>query len=276
MEEPLLINVVDVDDDYLQLFGLEIISGRSHSMEKPIDRQAYLINEALAQQLGWEEPVGKKIRRNGEHEIVGVVENFHYASLHEPIKPLIVTCSPWQQKFDYLAVKLAPGNLSEAVQSVSKAWQTVFPGTPMDHRFLDENIDQIYQSERSLHQAFIWGTSLFIFIALMGVFGLTTFTVEQRIKEIGIRKVLGATTAGIVGLLSKDFLRLILIAFIFAMPFAWYIMNQWLQSFAYRINIEWSIFAMAGIGIITIAFLTVSFQSFKVALANPVESLRSE
>ena len=276
MEEPLLIKVVDVDDDYFDLFGLELKEGRLLSANKPGDQQAYLINETLANQLKWERPIGKTIARNGDHTVVGLVKDFHYASLHQPIEPLIVTSSPWQGRFDYLAVKLAAGRLDQGIQATRQAWQKVNANIPMDFRFLDDNLNQIYASEQRLNVAFFWCSGLSIFIALLGIFGLTTYSVEQRRKEIGIRKVLGATVVGVVGLLSKDFLRLVFLSFLIASPMAYYFMENWLTDFAYHIDISWQVFTLSGLMAVVIAFLTVGFLSVKAALANPVDSLRNE
>ncbi|MEO1260982.1 MAG: ABC transporter permease [Bacteroidota bacterium] len=276
MDEPLLIKVVDVDEDYFDLFGLELKEGRFLSNNKPGDQQAYLINETLANRLGWEQPIGKIITRNDDHTVVGLVKDFHYATLHQPIEPLIVTSSPWQGRFDFLAIKLTAGHLDQGIQAIRQAWQKVHAGVPMDYRFLDDDLNQIYEFERRLSTAFLWCSGLSIFVALLGIFGLTTYSVEQRRKEIGIRKVLGATTAGLVGLLSKDFLKLVVVAFVIASPLAYYSMENWLTAFAYRIEISWGTFVLAGMVASVIASLTVGFQSVKAALANPVKSLRSE
>jgi len=205
-----------------------------------------------------------------------VVKDFHFASLHQPIEPLIITCSPWQNHFDFLTIRLASGRLDEGIEATQQVWENVFPDTPMDYWFLDDTLDQIYRSEKRLMEAFFWCSGLSIFIALMGILGLVAFSVEQRKKEIGIRKVLGATIAGIIGMLSKDFLKFILIALIVAFPLAYYFMEKWLSDFAYRIDIPWAVFLITGIAVISIGFLTVFTQSLKAALANPIESLRSE
>ena len=276
MEDPVLIKVVHVDDDFYQLFDLELAEGRVLSIDKPRDRQAYLINESLAQQLDWKQPIGKKISRDGEHQVVGVIKDFHFASLHKPIEPLIITCSPYQDQFDYLAVKLAAGNIEAGIQATQAAWKQVLPHQVADYWFLDDEIEQIYDSEQRLQKAFLGFSGLSIFIALMGIFGLITYAVEQRTKEIGIRKVLGASVIGIIGLLSKNFLKLVGVSIILAAPLAYFFMEKWLQHFAYRIDIQWWVFVIAGILAILVAFLTVSFQSVRAALVNPVKSLRSE
>ena len=276
IEEPMFIKVVDVDDEYFQVFDLELKEGRMFSLDKPSDRQTYLINETLAKQLGWENAIGKNISRNGDHKVIGVVKDFHFASLHQPIEPLIITCSPWQNHFDFLTIRLASGRLDQGIEATQQIWEKIFPDAPMDYWFLDDTLDQIYRSEKRLMEAFFWCSGLSIFIALMGILGLVAFSVEQRKKEIGIRKVLGATIAGIIGMLSKDFLKFILIALIVSFPLAYYFMEKWLSDFAYRIDIPWAVFLIAGIAVISIGFLTVVTQSLKAALANPIESLRNE
>jgi putative ABC transport system permease protein len=273
--ESMLIKVVDVDDDYFDLFGLELLEGRSLSVEKPADKQAYIINEALAKTLNWESPLGKKIKRNGEKEVVGLVKDFNYASLHQPIEPLIITNQPWNNHFDYLTIKLAAGNVSEGIAACEAVWDEIVPNQALDYWFLDDELQQIYQSEQQLQEAFFWFAALSIFIAMMGILGLTSFMVEQRKKEIGIRKVLGASLVSIISTLSKDFLKLVGIAFFIAAPIAYYLMNEWLMDYTYRIELQSWFFIMAGIGATLLAALTVGIQSFKAASANPVESLKN-
>lgn len=276
IEEPMLIKVVDVDDDYFKVFDLEMVEGRQLSIDKAGDQQAYLINETLAKQLDWQNAIGKNIRRDGDHQVIGVVKDFHFASLYQPIEPLIITCTPLQGRFDFLAVKLAKGDLNQGVQAVQQAWKSVFPDVPMDYWFLDDSITQLYYSEQRLKDAFLGCSSLAIFIALMGIWGLLTYSVEQRKKEIGIRKVLGASVVGIVKMLSTDFIKLILIALFIASPLAYYFMDKWLADFAYRINMQWWMFIVAGIATLVIALVTVGVQSIKAALANPIQALRSD
>ena len=176
----------------------------------------------------------------------------------------------------YFAVRLTPGDVEAHIQSIRSAWHEFAPDTPFDYTFLSEDYAQLYDSEQRMGRVFTIFSVLAIFIACLGLFGLAAFMAVRRTKEIGIRKVLGASTTGIVGLLSRDFLRLVLFSFLIAAPIAWYGMNKWLQGFAYRVELQWWVFALAGILVVAIAFLTVSYQSIRAALADPAEALRSE
>ncbi|NIR47059.1 FtsX-like permease family protein [candidate division KSB1 bacterium] len=226
------------------------------------------MEEALGKQLHRLDAQGQ-VGRTGV--ILGVVNNFHYQSLHETLKPLVIPFGAW----DY-AVRINPHNISETISYMQKTWETMVPGMPLNYRFLDDNIDQLYRKEQKLGQIIQYFTILAIFIACLGLFGLASFTTQTRTKEIGVRKVLGATVPSLVLLLSKEFTRLVLMAFVIATPIAWWAMNRWLENFAYRIGIEWWIFALAGALALTIALLTVSSQAIKAALTNPADSLRYE
>ncbi len=274
--DPMMLHVVDVDDDFYDVFDIQFLEGRRLSRSRSTDRQALVISESLAKQLNWEKPLGKKIRRNGQNEVVGMVKDFHFASLHQKIDPLLITASPYQDRFNYLAVKLHLGSLTSAVSSTTKAWKTVMPETPIDFWFLEDAIDQIYHSEKRMQHIFFWCSGLAIFIALLGIFGLTSFRVEARKKEVGIRKVLGATTLGIVGLISKDFMRLVLFSMLIAFPLAYFFMSKWLHGFAYRIDLEVWVFLLSGALAVILAWTTVSYQCLGAALSNPLNAIRDE
>ncbi|MBK7869993.1 MAG: ABC transporter permease [Saprospiraceae bacterium] len=276
MEQPMMINVVDIDEAFLKTFGLEMLQGRAFSEDRATDEEAFLVNETLAKTLGWNEPLGKIINRSGEHPIIGVVKDFNFATLHDKIAPLILTNKPWENRFSFLSLKIAPGSFADVMPSVEQAWREVLPQAPFDGWFLDESIHQLYQSEQRFQTLFLYFSALSIFIALLGILGLATFVIEQRTKEIGIRKVLGADVGSIVTLLSKDFLKLVLIAALISFPIAWWLMNQWLTDFAYRITLEWWMFAIAGVAAILTALFTVGIKAIQAANANPVASLRSE
>ena len=201
------------------------------------------------------------------------MKDFHFKSLHERISPLVMVLAPDP---GMLIVKLKPGDTGEFLTSLKTKWTKLSAEEPLSYSFLDERYNRTYESEQKIGLILGIFSGLTIFIACLGLFGLATFTAEQRKKEIGIRKVLGASVAGIMNLISLDFLKLVLVAFIIASPLAWYAMNRWLQNFAYRITIDWWIFALAGILAVLIALTTVSFQAIKAALANPVKSLRTE
>ncbi|MDQ4139337.1 MAG: ABC transporter permease [Bacteroidota bacterium] len=266
-----------VDHDFLDLMGIKLIKGRNFLKDSPADvKGAYIINEAAAHELGWTDPVGKKLVM-GDYDsstVVGLVKDFHYTSLHHKIEPLIIALSPTPPA--YLLVRLKPDHLPRTVRTVESIWKTFDPKHPMEYFFLDDNFAKQYRSEEKMLTVFGYFALLTILIACLGLFGLTSFTAEQRTKEIGIRKVLGSSVTDIVILLSKDFALLVLIAIILACPVAWYSMHYWLQDFAYQLPIKWWVFGLAGVAALVIAMLTVSFQAAKAAWLNPVKALRSE
>lgn len=257
------------------------LAGRDFSPEFGTDTSNYLINEAAAKRIGYKTrnggpPVGQPITMWGKPgKIIGVMENFHFQSLHIPIAPLIMRLAtePGWQTF---MIRTQPGQTKQALASIESVWKQLNPKFPFAYRFADDEYQKLYKSESVVGSLANYFAFLAIFISCLGLFGLSAFTAEQRTKEIGVRKVLGASVGGIVGLLSKDFLKLVLLAIAIASPLAWYAMNQWLQGFAYKLDIEWWVFALAGVLAIAIALLTISFQSIKAALMNPVKSLRSE
>ncbi|MEX0719956.1 MAG: ABC transporter permease [Balneolaceae bacterium] len=275
-EQP--IYITGADYNYIDLYDMEILSGRNFSKDISSDTTSgtYLINETAAKSLGWgiDSAVGKSISAwGGKGTVVGVVKDFHMHSLHMQIEPLTIFLEPNQ--FDFISLKLQPNNLSETVNHVTKTL-TNFSGYPVSYSFLDDVFDDQYKSENKLNEIVTYFTLLALFIAAIGLFGLAAYSAEQRTKEIGIRKVLGASVANIIALLSSDFIKLVIIGFVIAIPLAWYAMIQWLADFAYRIEIGPGIFVLAGSAALIIALLTVSWQSIKAAIANPVNSLKSE
>ena len=270
----------DVDENYIPVLGIEMLSGRNFFTDFSTDSSGVIINETAARAFGWKNnATGKTLTTNfnkGEkktYTILGVVKDFHFKSLHERISPLVMVLAPDP---GMLIVKLKPGDTGEFLTSLKTKWTKLSAEEPLSYSFLDDRYNRTYESEQKAGQILGIFSGLTIFIACLGLFGLATFTAEQRKKEIGIRKVLGASVAGIMNLISLDFLKLVLVAFLIASPLAWYAMNRWLQNFAYRITIDWWIFALAGILAVLIALATVSFQAIKAALANPVKSLRTE
>jgi putative ABC transport system permease protein len=274
--------VYRVDENYLATLDMELIAGRNFSKEFPSDSSsAVIVNEALAKEFGWEDPVGRKITgfRNvqglEEPTVVGMVKNFHFLSLHNEIAPVILHVnSNWPIR--YILVKIANVEVPQTLALLRDTWHRVSPNAPFEFYFLDEDVENQYRAEMRWGKIVGYASALAILIACLGLFGLATLTAAKRIKEIGIRKVLGASVAGLAGLLSKDFVKLVLLANLLAWPIAWYAMNKWLQNFAYRTDINWWVFALAGGLALFIALLTVSTQAIKAALANPVESLRYE
>jgi putative ABC transport system permease protein len=204
---------------------------------------------------------------------VGVVKNFNYETLHNEVGPLMFVL---QRSNGLASFKVSTDNISSLINNIKNKWTSIAPGVAFSYRFLDDSFNEMYQSEQRVGKISISFSILAIVISCLGIFGLATFIAEQRIKEIGIRKVLGASIQGIVGLLSADFMKLVLIAFIIAAPFAWWIMNKWLQDFVYRVEFSWWIFLVAGVAAILIALLTVSYQAIRAAITNPAKSLRTE
>ncbi|MCB9277853.1 MAG: ABC transporter permease [Lewinellaceae bacterium] len=272
---------ITVDHLFAPTYELELAAGRNYLEDQGSDRfESFIVNEAAARGIGWQSPeeaVGKRIQYGGrDARIVGVYKDFNFESLHQDILPMIFFIPRDSTFFNDLSIKIDGTRTAEALDHIKKTWQTFLPDFPFDYQFLDQQYGRLYEAEQRQGRVFIGFALIAILIACLGLFGLAAFVAQQRVKEIGVRKVLGATTAGIVGLLSRDFLKLVLVALVIAVPLSWYLMNHWLQNFAYRIGISWWIFALAGVLAVLIAFVTVSFQSIRAALVNPVESLRSE
>jgi putative ABC transport system permease protein len=274
-----------IEHDFAEAFGLEVIAGRNFSPEFSTDpSEGLLINETAAAALGWRDnAVGKRLAMYRPERpdpifsgrVVGVIKDFHFQSLHLPIKPMVMTCRPVFNR-TYIALRLQSGNLSATLAGIEAAWKKLAPEWPLELSFLNATTAAQYLREQRVRRVIGYAAFLAVFIACLGLFALAAFAAEQRTKEIGVRKVLGASVAGIVGLLSKDFVKLVLAANVIAWPVAYFAMNKWLQNFAYRIDISWWIFALASGLALLIALLTVSAQAIKAALANPVEALRYE
>ncbi|WP_461101123.1 ABC transporter permease [Spirosoma koreense] len=270
-----------VDPEYIPTLGMRIVQGRNFSKSIPSDASAIVLNETAVQALGWQKnPIGKELightDENGVHiiyRVVGVVSDFHFESLRQKIGPLVMFLG---RNSGNILLKTRTNNLPQLLASLKQQWESFSPAAPFSYSFLDDRYEQVYVGEQKIEQVLTLFSSLTIFIACLGLFGLATYTAEQRTKEIGVRKVLGASVASVVALLSKDFLKPILIALVLASPFAWWGMTQWLKEFAYKVTIDWWVFALAGLLAVGIALLTVSFQSIKAALMNPVKSLRSD
>jgi putative ABC transport system permease protein len=229
----------------------------------------------MLDRLGWKNRTAGLVEFNEKRiPIAGVIRDFHLRSLRNKIEPLVLVLH--EDRGDKLLIRVKPQNVAAALASVETTYKTINPNQPFDYTFLDQTFADQYRADERKGDLFLAFSGMAIFIACLGLFGLATFTAEQRTKEIGVRKVLGASVTSIVALLSKDFLKLVVIAIVIASPLAWYAMSRWLQDFAYKIDIEWWVFALAGLLAVSIALLTVSFQSIKAALMNPVKSLRSE
>ena len=270
-------SISHVDYDYLHTLGIQILKGRNFSKDFPTDSSGIVINEAAVQQLGWtnENAVGKTIVRSGQEEfkVVGVVADFNYASLKQKIAPLMMMLG---RNFGGLIIKINTRDVKGFLADLKKQWNSFNPAGPLEYNFLDEKFAALYASEQRTKQIFSAFAVLAIIIASLGLFGLSAFVIEQRAREIGIRKVLGASVQQVLLLVSKEFLLLVGIAFIISVPVTWWAMHEWLKDFAYRINIGTGVFVAAGLAAILIAFFTISFQAIKAAITNPVKSLRTE
>ncbi|MGH7599074.1 MAG: ABC transporter permease [bacterium] len=283
IDKPAMLPLLLIDYDFLETAGIKIKQGRGIARTSPSDQaEAFLLNEKAAASFGWkEDAVGKKMQlfAPGTNQIgksgyvVGVIQDYHFESLHHEIKPLVLTYANW---YDYYAVKIGAGNFAERLATLESTWKTFSPDWPLEYSFLDRKLEQLYGGEQKLAQAINYFTIIAVILACLGLFGLSSFAAERRTKEIGIRKVLGASVASIVSLLSSDFIKLVLLANLIAWPVGWYAMHKWLQGFAYRANLDGWTFVLASAGALGIALLTVSFQAIKAAVANPVESLRYE
>jgi putative ABC transport system permease protein len=269
-----------VDHDFVEAMGIEIAAGRDFSLEYTTDaNEAFILNETAVRQLGWEDqPLGKQITIQGFRtgRVIGVVKDFHAKSLHQRIEPLVLQIAPDPDAFLQLVARIAPGNIEDTLDDIRAAWAQVYPNDPFTFTFLDEDFDSLYRSERMRGRIFLTFSLLAVFIACLGLLGLASFTAEQKTKEIGIRKVLGATEASIVRLLSLEFIRLVLAAGLIAFPVAYLIMDSWLKNFAYRIHIPWELFLLSTGLAVVIALVTVSFQAVRASLTNPVDSIRTE
>jgi putative ABC transport system permease protein len=275
-----------VDDDYIKANSLQIIAGNDLSRQDLLDANKedytknyfhFILNESAAKALGWkpEEAIGKKMLL-GDHrpgEVKAVIKDFHFASLHTPVEPLILFPGDWGTN---LIVKTTGNNIAGTISFIESKWKELAPHRPFEYRFMDEDFQKLYSSEMRTGKVFTIFAGIAILLACLGLFGLAVYATQQRIKEIGIRKVLGASVSGITVLLSSKFLGLIAIAFLVASPISWFVMHKWLEDFAYRVDISWWVFAIAGLSVLLITLITVGFQAIKAAVSNPVKSLRSE
>lgn len=271
-----------VDYDYVKTMDLQLVAGKDFDRSMGLDSFGFVINERMAKQLlalGIKEPVGYRFRMDSEgpeYHINGIVKDFHFKSLHEEIAPLIMHLNQQDERPLYIFVKTKPGNLPASMKTIETAFKKAAPGQAFLASFVNENTEKQYKFEATLMKIFVSGAVLTIIISCMGLFAIAMLAIARRTKEIGIRKVLGASAAGIAGLIAADFLKLVALAILIATPVAWYVMSEWLKGYAYRIGISWWVFVLAGLLAVLIAAATISFQSIRAALVNPVKSLRSE
>ena len=274
-----LVNTVSatfVGYDFTKTMNIQMVGGRDFSKDFPGDTTNYIINEAAVRMMKMDDPVGKQVKFwMGKGTIVGVMKDFHLGTFHSEIQPLILVNYKGLNTA-FMMIRTKPGKTQEALAHIEKTTRTFNPNYPFSYHFMDENYEKMYRSEMIVNTLIKYFGILAIVISCLGLLGLAAFTAEQRTKEIGIRKVLGANVSSVIALLSKDFVKLIIIAIILASPVAWYVMDKWLKDFAYRIDLNWEIFALAGTIAICVAMFTVSFQSVKAALMDPVKSLQTE
>lgn len=287
-KEPMTGRGIITDDQYQQLLGLQMKEGRFFSKDFPTDSLAVVLNEKAVSELGLKNPIGIQLTspdgfnngNNGEqyvYTVIGVLRDFHYQSLHDVITPLIFTnSSRFKDRLGFAAVKIKAANFKSSVEAIEGKWKEFVKDRPFHYTFLDKTVAEQYNAEQTTQKIFTFFSLLAIFIACIGLLGLAAYTTQQRTREIGIRKVLGASAGNITKLLSIDFLKLVLVASVIAFPVAWWAMHKWLQSFAYRIPINAWVFIVAGIIAVMIALIAISFQTIKAAITNPVKSLRSE
>ena len=268
------------DDDVIETMGMNIVDGRDFTQG---DSAVLILNRTAVEMFGWDNPVGKQIASpfaganmpDRIYDVVGVVEDFHFESLHEEIRPLAIELASGYVP-EFLVVRVGPEDVAATLEAIETSWQEFVPREPFSYSFLDNNLETLYRTDRQTGRLIGIFAALAMLIACLGLFGLAAFMAEKRVKEVGIRKVMGASTAGIVGLFAKEFVWLVSIAFFIAAPMAYFAVNRWLESFAYRIDINASIFVATGALAMLIAFLTVSYQSMRAAQSNPVEALRRE
>ncbi|MES1161346.1 MAG: FtsX-like permease family protein, partial [Bacteroidota bacterium] len=278
------------DDQFAAALGLEIKDGRFFSRSFPTDSLAVVLNEKAVAALGLKEPVigTRMTTTNGFlsprpadspyiYTVVGVVKDFHFQTLHQAIAPLIFTSSArFNDVLGITSVRIRGDDFATAIKAIERAWHKFVPEKPFHYTFLDQNLAAQYKAEQTMQRVFTVFSVLAIFIACIGLLGLAAYATQQRIREISIRKVLGASAGNIIGMLSKDFLRLVTLSALIAFPLAWIAMHSWLQSFAYRVGLSWWIFILAWLISLLITMLTISFQAIRAAHANPVQTLRSE
>jgi putative ABC transport system permease protein len=270
------------DEHFIPTLHMQLLQGRNFSKDFD-DSLSTIVNETTVKQVGWKQPIGRYLVYPGQdgrqYKIIGVVKDFNTQSLHTVVTPsalFYVSSKTYQASSEYVVLTVNTNNLPRMMAGFESQWKNFAPAVPFEYSFLDKDFEALYRSEQRMGTVFGVFTFFSIFVACLGLFGLSIYTAERRTKEIGVRKVLGASVQSLVSLLSKDFLKLVFIAAFVAFPVAWWAMNSWLQAFVYRINVQWWVFAASGTLALLIALCTISFQAVKTALMNPVKSLRTE
>ncbi len=276
--ENLTVQVINVDYDFIETFGMELLEGRDFSREFTTDmNRAVLLNEEAVKQFGFDSVLDKRLSPGGQNvlPVIGVLKDYYFKSLHQKIEPFVMILAP-EQAFTWVFIKTTADSISSVVQFAEQEWHRTNPGHPFEYTFVDSSNDMMYQSEMKLSRLSSIFTGIAVYIACLGLFGLASFTAVQRTKEIGIRKVLGASVGGVVVLLSKEYVKWVVFANVIAWPLAYYFMRRWLEGFAYHIGLDVLVFIASGVLALVIALLTVSVQTIRAATANPVDSLRYE
>jgi ABC-type antimicrobial peptide transport system permease subunit len=271
------INYISVEPEAKNIFHLQLKEGRWFQGDN-FDKKNYILNETAVRELRIRQPViGQVFAKSGGDtgQIIGVIKDYNFSSLYNKIGPLVISDNDDPLKIDFF-VKIAPGSISKAMDAIAETWKKLIPDAPFEYQFMNQAFDNLYKSDLKISKLVLLFSCISIIISSLGLFGLVAFVAEQRRKEIGIRKVLGATVMSLTKMLSTDFIKLVFIACLIAFPLSWWTLNKWLESFAYRIHITWWIFLASGAIAILTALITVSFQAIKAAVANPVNSLRSE
>jgi putative ABC transport system permease protein len=279
MEEELM-TMLNVDEDYINVMQMDIVEGRNFDRKHSTDREnAVLINQTAAAKFGWDKNVlGRQIFRGhgkpNKYKVIGVVKDFHFKSLHEKISPVVFFLN--EEPNQFIGIRIAPSDKKDALVYIENKWKQFNPDSPWEYTFLEEMLAEMYNVEDKLEKLIGIFALISIFISLLGIFGLSSFITEQLTREISIRKVFGASAGSIIYKLSKDFIRLVIIAFLIASPIAWYVMNYWLESFPYRISIQAAWLVMSGVFVMVVAELTMIFQALNAAYKNPVHALKYE
>lgn len=268
-----------VNQSYIPALGIQIKDGRNFSEDHPSDAsQSVLVNEAFVKEAGWKDPIGQTVDfwyNSEKYTVIGVVKDYHYDSLGQIIRPQLFTMKP-SNELGMLYIKIASGSATSSIENIEKVFKEMFPFNPYSYSFLEDRNYQSYEAEAKWKQIMLFSAILTIFISCIGLFGLSVLSAEKRTREIGIRKVLGASINNVVALLSKDFIKLVLVALLISIPVAWSIANKWLENYPYRIHLGWQVFAIASLFVILIALSTISFQSIRAAVANPSDSLKTQ
>jgi putative ABC transport system permease protein len=278
-KQGVILTSIRVDENYIPVLDMQMEKGRNFSPDYKSDSTGIILNETAAKMLGLKEPLTTQLYRFTDnnlaiaYHVIGIVKDFNFSTMHETVGPLVMELDG---NWGDIMLRLNTKNIPSVISRIKNKWNSMAPGLPFSYTFMDNDFNNLYQAEQQTGQLFITFAVFAILIACLGLFGLVTYAAEQRTKEIGIRKVLGAGVGRIVAMLSKEFVRLVFIASCIGFPLAWWAMNQWLQSFAYRTNISWWVFGIAGITIMMIALVTISLQTIRAAIANPVDSLKNE